>query len=226
MTTGKGVARSAAEVIAEDLRARLLRLDLYPGSPLRETELSERYGASRHTVRSAIALLESEGILVHDRNRGARVREFTAPDIDDAFDLREALELEAVRLICRRSPPLDGVVAAVDHLDRLEEIERREPSERATHETLQADRQVHRAFVEATANPRLLHAYDTIATEIAYCYVLCRVTSMTPDDREHRAILNALFVSDEVTALDLLASHIEAARRQCVSAVRPPAEIR
>ncbi|GII92940.1 GntR family transcriptional regulator [Sinosporangium siamense] len=222
MTSRDSTAASAAELIAEDLRERLLRLELYPGSPLREIDLSERYAASRHTVRAALALLEAEGVLVHDRHRGARVREFDAYDVNDAFDLREALEIEAVRLICRRRPSLDGLRAAVDHLDRLEAVEREAPSPSVIWETMRADRVVHRALIETTRSTRLLRAYVGIDMEIAYCFALCRVTSMSPDKQEHRRLLDALEAADEAAALDILIPHIDDARAQCLTAVRPP----
>ncbi|MGL5929850.1 MAG: GntR family transcriptional regulator [Dermatophilaceae bacterium] len=205
-------------MITEDVKQRLLRLELYPGSPIRESEVARRYDTSRHTARAAIASLAAEGVLVHDRHRGARVREFGPADVGDAFDLREALELQAVRLICQRRPRLDVLVGAVDRLDVLEATERTSDLRVVEWETLQADRAAHRALVDAAGSERISRAYRSIDLEIAYCYALYRVQATPPDDFEHRTVLAALQAGDEDVATAVLRSHIDVARAACLSA--------
>ncbi|MFF2819647.1 GntR family transcriptional regulator [Kitasatospora cineracea] len=69
------VAASYRE-IAADLRQKIAEGQYRPGDKLPMlTELQEQYGASYQTVRSAIALLEQEGLVVAIRRRGTIVRE-------------------------------------------------------------------------------------------------------------------------------------------------------
>ncbi|MGI5286553.1 GntR family transcriptional regulator [Nonomuraea polychroma] len=61
--------------IAAELRARIERGELQPGSALpSEAELRRRYGASRNTVRQALAVLEHDGLVVAEHGRGRFVR--------------------------------------------------------------------------------------------------------------------------------------------------------
>lgn len=71
--------------------------DFAPNQRLVEAELSEQFGASRASVRNALAHLASEGLVERIRNRGARVR---------AVSLEEAIEITEVRMA------LEGLCAA------------------------------------------------------------------------------------------------------------------
>lgn len=63
------------EQVARDLRAEIESGDLPPGSRLpNEHELAEIYGVARVTVRSALASLAREGLIVVTRGRGTYVR--------------------------------------------------------------------------------------------------------------------------------------------------------
>jgi GntR family transcriptional repressor for pyruvate dehydrogenase complex len=61
----------AAELVAEALRARILRRQLLPGDRLpAESALMEQFGVSRPTLREALRLLEAQELL--EVRRGAR----------------------------------------------------------------------------------------------------------------------------------------------------------
>ncbi|WP_068758751.1 GntR family transcriptional regulator [Thermobifida cellulosilytica] len=64
------------EEIARDLRDAINRGDYRPGDTIpHEPELMERYGASRHAVRTAVAALTRDGLVVPVRRRGTVVRD-------------------------------------------------------------------------------------------------------------------------------------------------------
>ncbi|MBI1417574.1 MAG: FCD domain-containing protein [Limimaricola sp.] len=62
-----------------DLRRRILMLDIAPGSDLDEVTLSKDYGLSRTPLREVLQRLAGEGFLVLEVNRGAKV---ASMDID------------------------------------------------------------------------------------------------------------------------------------------------
>ncbi|MFJ9054931.1 GntR family transcriptional regulator [Streptomyces sp. NPDC102409] len=89
---GSHVART------EDLiRAGIHSGAYLPGARLRERELAEALGVSRVPVREALMRLATEGLVVLEPRRGARVRRLTLRDVDELFDLRLSLEVFAAR---------------------------------------------------------------------------------------------------------------------------------
>ena len=61
--------------LADMLRDRILSGDLAPGASLpSELRLAQEYGLSRTTVRQAIALIRSEGLVIVEPPRGTFVR--------------------------------------------------------------------------------------------------------------------------------------------------------
>jgi DNA-binding GntR family transcriptional regulator len=74
----------------DEIRGRILRLELAPGTDISEPSLVAEFGVSRTPVREALIRLASEGLVSLLPNRGARV---TALDLDGVRELFEALEL-------------------------------------------------------------------------------------------------------------------------------------
>jgi DNA-binding GntR family transcriptional regulator len=118
--TGTGSPRSAdlehepAVPVVDGIRAAIADGEFVPNQRLVEADLSERFGASRATVRTALVQLAGEGLVERVQNRGARVR---------AVSLAEAVEITEVRMA------LEGLCAAkaAERLtdgdrDRLREI--------------------------------------------------------------------------------------------------------
>jgi DNA-binding GntR family transcriptional regulator len=86
-----------AASLLDTLRMAIYNGELMPGQRLIEADLASRYDASRGAVREALALLSHEGLVVRERNRGARVR---------PVSLDEAIEITEVRAV------LEGLCAA------------------------------------------------------------------------------------------------------------------
>ena len=88
-------ADPAAEQIARAIERDIFRGRLRPGEKLREEDLAERFGASRHHIREALLRLSRVGIIVKERNRGASVRQFTADELRQIYEVREILQRQA-----------------------------------------------------------------------------------------------------------------------------------
>ncbi|GAA4702620.1 DNA-binding transcriptional regulator, GntR family [Promicromonospora umidemergens] len=75
-----------------DIRALILEGELVPGQRLIESELVERFAASRAAVRDAFGRLEGEGLVERVQNRGARVRVIPFDEAIEITEVRRALE--------------------------------------------------------------------------------------------------------------------------------------
>ncbi len=92
-------AGSLADQAYERIKKNILNLTYPPGMPLTEAMLSQKLSMSRSPVRSAIQMLQSEGLIVSDYYKSITVKEITDKDIREIYQLRELVEGPAFRLI-------------------------------------------------------------------------------------------------------------------------------
>lgn len=102
---------TAAGRVREALRTRILRGELFPGTRLVDRALAEQHGVSRNSVREALRLLESDGLVASTINAGSSVRVLAASDVSDIYAARRILELGGVRASSSAS---DRMLADVD----------------------------------------------------------------------------------------------------------------
>ena len=82
----------AADRAYAALRAGILDGRYGPGARLGEIEVAAELGLSRTPVREALRRLGSEGLVENLPNRGARVRSWSADDLDESYEVRAVLE--------------------------------------------------------------------------------------------------------------------------------------
>jgi DNA-binding GntR family transcriptional regulator len=87
------------------IRRWIVEGHLRPGERLVEQRLAEDLQLSRTPVREALRMLQSEGLVAFEPNRGARVRELTRGHIADLYELRGRLEAMAAELAAERATP-------------------------------------------------------------------------------------------------------------------------
>jgi DNA-binding GntR family transcriptional regulator len=86
----------------EAVRAILLSGEFTPGQPLRQVELAERLGVSRTPLREALHRLSAEGLVRLDPHRGAVVAQPSVTELLELYEIREAVEVLAVRQAAMR----------------------------------------------------------------------------------------------------------------------------
>ena len=89
------------------IRRWIVEGHLRPDERLVEQRLAEDLQLSRTPVREALRMLQSEGLVRFEPNRGARVRSLTVADIADLYELRGRLEAMAAELAATRATPED-----------------------------------------------------------------------------------------------------------------------
>jgi DNA-binding GntR family transcriptional regulator len=85
------------------LREAIVSGRLQPNERLLETELSRELSVGRGAVRTMLARLEQEGLVVHERNRGARVRLVEEREAVEILEARAVLEGLAARHAAQRA---------------------------------------------------------------------------------------------------------------------------
>src|SRR5262245_39037975 len=85
------------------VRAAIVENRYPPGQRLVEQRIAEELGLSRTPVREALRMLEAEGLVVSERNRGAMVRPLSPTEVVDLYGLRIRLEAYAVEVATERA---------------------------------------------------------------------------------------------------------------------------
>ena len=95
------LSEQLARRIADDILAE----QLPPGHRMKEVALAERYRVSRSSIREALRLLETRGLVQIEPRRGARITQLSAEEVDDLYEIRAgllALAAKRVALRCDR----------------------------------------------------------------------------------------------------------------------------
>lgn len=223
--------RPTSDVIADELRRRIVEGDLAPGTQLGEVALAERLEVSRGPVREALQRLVQEGLAMAERHRGVFVATLDEHDAADVYVARAAVERSAALALLRR-----GDAAAVDHLADLVEQMRAVAGRRADGSEAAAtgpptswrrladlDLAFHEALVDAAGSRRLTRMYGTLVAETRM--VLAGLEQAHPDGAtvvaEHERLVEALRRGDEAEVLAAVDDHLQhaTARRQAAPEV-------
>jgi len=97
-TTGYDIAR-------EEIRERIISLNLAPGSVIDEASLMDQLGLGRTPIREALKLLEAENLVVIVPRRGIFVADIGLNHLQQIYEMRLALEPMAARLAAQRITP-------------------------------------------------------------------------------------------------------------------------
>ncbi|WP_120499600.1 GntR family transcriptional regulator [Roseovarius sp. EL26] len=89
--------QSLPELIANDLRERILSGEMAEGEVIRQEALADEYDVSRMPVREALKRLSAEGLVQWANNRGGSVTKHSLREIGEIFDLRSLIEVDMFR---------------------------------------------------------------------------------------------------------------------------------
>ena len=90
--------------VFELLRQQIITGELQPNQRLVEADIAKRLGVSRTPVREALRRLEFTGYACASQNNGLSVTaEHSATQIRSLYEIREVLEVGAIKLACERA---------------------------------------------------------------------------------------------------------------------------
>ncbi len=199
-----------AEVrIARELEEDIIFGRARPGERLREDDLLQRFGHSRHVIRRALGRLENLGIVVKERSRSAVVRTFTPQEVIDIHDVREILQRQAALRI-----PLPATPDQIDRLTRIEEEYERHLDSGDLRGIHLANERFHDALFALCGNR---HLQEMISRMLALTYAVRSRSLADPEDRataraEHRLMIGLLSGRDSWALAEICVAHIRSRR--------------
>ncbi|MBP3981432.1 MULTISPECIES: GntR family transcriptional regulator [unclassified Acidovorax] len=188
--------------VAEQLRQRIFRRELEPGSWIDELKIAEEFGISRTPLREALKVLAAEGLVTMKVRRGAYVTEMSEKDLRDVYHLLSLLESDAAGVVAEH--------ATEAQLKALQDLH-------AELETAVADREKFFAINERF-HMHLLEMADNrwrsqMVADLRKVMKLNRHNSLLKQGRiedslnEHRAILAAMLARDAKATAKAMQAH-------------------
>ena len=215
--------RKVYELIAEQLLAQISERRLRPGDPLpTERELTQLYRAGRSSVREALRMLESKGVIESVDGGSFTVAGYANPlnsslqlllNLDqatmvDVYEFRRILECEAAALAAVRhnEAHLQLMDTAIDAMATgLQSTD----SDRAEL-YIDGDLRFHLAIAEATRNGVILHTMRALRELIRLALMSIFVVPDSPErsSEQHHAIREAIAERDADRAREEMRAHL------------------
>lgn len=116
----KTKVESKNEQVYHHLRTMILEGELAPGERVVIGKNAARSGISPIPVREALSRLEAEGFVTLEPHVGARVSELEIEEVQEVFELLEALEVSCARAACLKLNDLDlaWTESLIEEMDR------------------------------------------------------------------------------------------------------------
>lgn len=199
--------RSTAQNIFELLRSDIVMGVLKPSESIKEAEIAERLGVSRTPVREALLRLSTLGLVDIFPQSGTRVAPIRLEKVRAAQLIREAVEVEVVRRVCR--VVTDKQLGELTHLIEDQKV----AAERGDLRRLfQLDEDFHRSIHAAAG---LMTVADELEDLKVHLNRLRYVSVHWPRGAdkitgEHEEILAAIRARDEDRAARAMTVHLRA----------------
>ncbi len=191
----------------DEIRRRILILDIRPEERLKEEHWAKKINVGRLAVREALTRLHGEGLVARGEKGGFFAASMSEADVHEIREVREIIEIAALRLACKRisAESLGLLEATCEDFAYM--------AQKKYHTGAgEADRRFHHLLVAAAGNSRLLSAYE-------HCHIpLFQIRvglsqeyreNYEVSDREHRGIVKCMREGTVEEAVRLLRGQFE-----------------
>lgn len=207
----------------EDLKMRILTLDLSPGSDLEEAALCDLYGMSRTPLREVFQRLCGEGYAEQSPNRGTKVASMDFPTVRCFYQTAPLVYASIARLAAENR--------TTTQLDELAEIQKNFAGAIAKKDPLQAalrNHEFHKKTGEMAANPYLVPSLARMLIDhTRLSQTFYRPANRSDENRvetasnQHEEMIDAFERRDAEAAVSLTLEHWDLSRDRMEDFVRP-----
>ena len=192
-----------------------------PASKITQERLAKELNISHVPVREAMERLQHHGWVVRIPQKGAYVKNFSNGEMKEIYEIRQVLELHAVRILASQitTEQLAELDEAVGKLEKALDSGDAKLSS-------QADMEFHGLLFHFLGNKRLAQMYQTILLQ-SHCFFVAsamnviwqlrkNLTKRTDADH-HRLLYEALAAHNTKRAESLIKDHMAVAHRTSVN---------
>lgn len=199
--------------VLEQLRMLIVLQKLPRGLHLVESSLSQTFDVSRGPIRTALAQLEAEG-LVETRKRGTFVSGLSSSDIEELYQVREAIEATALAIAT------DADDADWAPLERALELLQQHCQSGDHLAYAAADMDFHSSIYEVAGNTRLRHVWKQYEPTFRILLQLTNAQDSELSDslESHRRLVELAKTRETQQALLELRDHLRGSKERLIAA--------
>ena len=194
-----------ADDVYDQLVGAIMAGDITSDDVLVQEKLAAEMQISRTPVREALMRLEQEGVLEVSKRGSFRLYQMSNEEVRELYQSRAAIEGQCARILAVRG--------SADDIAKLREIVTREESvtERSAQAYFEANRNIHRAFVELAGNRFLLEMFDAIwGKAMAFClFAAIENVDLEKSLGAHMELVDIIASGDKTAALEACIDHIQ-----------------
>ncbi len=181
------------------------------GERLKEDDMAAEFGISRTPVRKCLRQLAQDGLIKLQPKRSATVIGFTADDVEEIYEIRRALEKQALR---HSTPFLN-----IQGLKEIREEIQKSAESGDIDALMEADEKLHNYFIHASERRRLIAILEQMHRLIHHFRKLGFNIKHIRDNaiKVHLSLIDALSVRDIETAEKILDEHLVEGKKTAVS---------
>lgn len=197
--------RRLADDVYEQLVAAIMAREIGPDDNLVQEKLAAEMQISRTPVREALMRLEQEGVLEVSKRGSFRLYRMDDQEVRELYQSRAAVEGQCARILAARADPKE--------IARLRAMVEREESltEHTARAYFEANRNIHRAFVEMAGNRFLLEMFEMIWGKAMAFHLFSAIENvdLAKSLGDHMALVEVIEDGDRTEALEVFTAHIQ-----------------
>ena len=197
--------RRLADEVYDELVEAIIRRDIGLEDTLVQEKLASEMQISRTPVREALMRLAQEGVLEVSNRGSFKLYKMDKDEVKELYQSRAAIEGQCARIL------------AVDHTDEDISFLRKtvENEENITSPTVrayfEANRNIHRAFVERAKNRFLLDMFNMIwgKAQVFPLFATIEKVDLAQSLGDHMSLVEVIATGDRTAALETFTAHIQ-----------------
>ena len=197
--------RRLADEVYDELIDAIMRREIGPDDVLVQEKLAAEMQISRTPVREALMRLEQEGVLQVSSRGSFRLYQLGDDEVKELYQARAAVEGQGARILAVRQDPEDWAVlrALIEREENLED--------QSARGYFEANRNIHRAFVERANNRFLLEMFDMIWGKAMVFPLFASIENvdLAKSLGDHMELVDVIERGEKGEALEVFTQHIQ-----------------
>lgn len=197
---------SLAHKVFVELRKKILSNQIAGGVRLKESEWATKMGVNRIAVREALTRLLGEGLVSPGKKGGYFVMSLTAKNILEIKELREILEIGALKLAIQKIEEKD-----IERLEVISEDFTRMVKKGYFDGACEADVRFHETLISLADNKKLIDIYELSNIPLFHQKIgktQIQLKDYEETDSEHRKLVESIKSKNLKLAKDTLLKHL------------------